>query len=315
MVNHRSILLKSFVISQPTILHYANYYEKVLLNPSTNHGLKKKSGLGAAMSYTIFVDESGDSGIGNVRSDNGRGATQYMVIAAAALRDEAVSRAEHILREAQKKIGREWRHVTRLRHQDTVFIARKVSQIDVVLFAVISNKKTISESLKEHWGSQEYYNKCVCYLLERVGKYMKEKSDEGGLRHKILFEKRNHDYQKMKNYISTVRHNPIYHESKFLEYVNVDAIEIIEKGEHICLHLADIAAHSVYQCVNKSNNNHNIPEPRYFLELRDRFWCNQSGELLNFGIKPIHSLKDLRLDDEISHIIKNRNNGYTPGGR
>ncbi|WP_333715062.1 hypothetical protein, partial [Yoonia sp.] len=116
---------------------------------------------------------------------------------------------------------------------------------------------------------------------------------------------RNHDYDAMIRFLGKVKQNPIYPESKVLSEFNPFSISHRAKDEEPLLKIADLVAHSVYQCANKSSSNHFIPEYRYFQELSGRFAAGQNGKILGIGLKPIHSLEMLELDKQIVEIVRN----------
>jgi hypothetical protein len=79
----------------------------------------------------------------------------------------------------------------------------------------------------------------------------------------------------------------------------------IEKGEEVLLEIADLTAYALYRCVHKSDANYNIPETRYLVELRGRFYAdNKTGKILNFGVKPIHYLSKLKLDPDVRQVLE-----------
>lgn len=167
------------------------------------------------------------------------------------------------------------------------------------LFAVISKKSTLGEYADEiDWNSHKFYNKCVCYLLEKVGKYV---SALGAVDDdiEVIFEGRNHDYDALIRYVGKIRDNPIHPEAKYLQVFNPFAFVQREKLEERLLKYADLASHAVYQCVNKTDANFKIPEPRYLSELISRFGADEEGKIIGNGIKCIHTLRDLELDSDI----------------
>lgn len=248
----------------------------------------------------IYIDESGEAGIAKVRSGTSGGASPYFVLAAAVMPSAAALHAGSILEEVNERfLPKKWSHATDLNHSQTVFWARSATKVNLRFFAVISNKSTLgdyAELIKNN--PDKFYNKCAVYLLERVGKYLSAK----GLASEtpeIIFERRNHDYGAMRRYIGKIKDNPLNENAKFLRVFNPFAIVARGKDEDPLLKYADIAAHSIYQCVNKTPTNFGIPEPRYMEELSKKFGADEKGIVLGSGIKCIHTLDDLRLDDEI----------------
>ena len=71
------------------------------------------------------------------------------------------------------------------------------------------------------------------------------------------------------------------------------------------MEIADFVAHSLYQCVNRSDKNYHITEPRYFLELSSRFAGDKKGKLIGTGLKFIHDLESVKLEAEIEALFLN----------
>lgn len=260
------------------------------------------------MACKIFIDESGEAGISKIRSETSGGASPYFVLAAAVMPSAAAIHASSVLKDVNKRFSpKKWGHATDLNHSQTVYWARNSTQVNLRFFAVVSNKSTLGDYAKLIENSPDkFYNKCAVYLLERVGKYLSAK----GLATEtpdIIFERRNHDYDALRRYIGKIKDNPLHEDARYLSIFNPFAIVARGKDEDPLLKYADIAAYSVYQCVNKAPTNYGIPEPRYLDELSKKFGADENGNILGAGIKCIHSLDQLMLDDEIkSQLLKMR---------
>lgn len=104
----------------------------------------------------------------------------------------------------------------------------------------------------------------------------------------------------MIRFLGKVKENPFYAESRVLKLLNPFSITSVPKGEEDILEVADLIAHGLFQCVNKSKSNYHIPEYRYFEEFQSRFGADDKGIILNTGLKCIHSLEGIGLDKNIS---------------
>jgi hypothetical protein len=252
------------------------------------------------MSFSVYIDESGEAGIKKVRSDTSPGASPYFVLGAAVFQPASETLARNSLERFKNDIGKtNWKHATDLKHAEKVYFARMLGQLPVRYFSVVSNKATLGGYSRQIDGDpQKFYNKCLVYLLERVCAYLRA---QGAEEHDLDFflEHRNHDYDRMLRFISKVKCNPIYPESHSFSILNPFAIRTRKKGEDELLEVADFVSHAVYQCTNKSATNYNIPEPRYFSEMMRRFATDERGNVLGTGLKCIHSLRQLDLDPEI----------------
>lgn len=252
------------------------------------------------MSFRVFIDESGQAGIARVRDGDVPGATPYMVLAAVVVQPAAEIEVRKAVRQFRSKIGKSsWKHATDLSHAQKALFCRTISKLPIRIFALISKKDTLEE-YKDKIDSdpQAYYNKCVQYLLEKVFAYLAP-SLEGSEQTSIVFERRNHDYDRMIRFLGKVKDSPIYPESRALTYLNPFSITSIPKGEEDILEVADLVAHGVFQCVNKSSSNYQLPEYRYFEELQSRFGADGRGRVLGTGLKCVHSVDAIGLDGNI----------------
>lgn len=256
------------------------------------------------MPVYVYIDESGEAGISKIRSQGSPGASPYFVLAAAVMPEAVRITAKKILSDVESQISRQWDHATDLNHAQTVFWSRSAIQNNLRFFAVVSNKSTLgeySERIKK--DPDMFYNKCAIYLLERVGKYLLAKGTivEPPT---IVFERRNHDYDAMRRYISKIKERPFHTDATYLRVFNPFGIITKAKPEEPLLKYADLAAHAVYQCTNKTRANHGIPEPRYLEELSRKFGADERGNIIGNGIKCIHSLEQLELDKDVEAKIR-----------
>lgn len=257
------------------------------------------------MPFTVYIDESGEAGITKVRKGAEPGASPYFVLGAAVMQPATQVFARKLVEDFRGAISKKnWKHATELDHTAKVFLAREISKLHARFFAVVSNKETLGEYREMIDGNpQKFYNKCLKYLLERVCMYLGRFSvAEGEL--SVVLENRNHDFDAMLRYLDKVRSKPIYPESKSLKILNPFSIVTRKKGEDLALEIADFVAHAVYQCTNKSGANFNIPEYRYFKEISARFAGDGEGKVLGVGLKCIHSLEMLNLDEDIELLFR-----------
>lgn len=256
------------------------------------------------MKCSVFIDESGDLGIKTVRSDGKPGASPYFVMAAAVMPQATAIHARKLLDDVEAAIPKTWAHATDLNHSQTVFFARSASRINARYFAVVSRKATLGDYADEiEWNPHKFYNKCAHYLLERVGKYLSI-SGYDSQEPDVIFEDRNHNFDTLIRYIGKIKENPGHENALYLRHFNPFGFVTREKKEERLLKFADLASYSVYQCVNKTPSNFEIPEPRYLQELSSRFGCDGKGVILGTGIKCIHSLESLALDADIGRTLQ-----------
>ncbi len=218
----------------------------------------------------------------------------------------------NILRENLKKvaedINRNALHATELNHHQKVYFSRTLSKERVLLFGLISLKQTLGQYRSEIGAdSVLFYNKCVQYLLEKVGLFAKLngiKPDQIN----IVFEERNHDYSMMIRFLQRCKETPISSEVALLNFIDPYRIQKKSKNDEALLQTADLVAHSLYCCVNKSRSNLHIPETRYLNELRTKFFHDENtGAIIGRGIKPVHNLNSLKLDSDVSRFLYHLN--------
>ena len=160
------------------------------------------------MKYTLYVDESGQSGIKKVKSDTEGGASRYMTMGGVLVRNENCEHLRKVLAELTSVVGKADLHCSRLKHNQTVRFAQTLAKEDVVLFGVISLKETLG-SYKDDIGNSDkkYYNKCAQYLLEKVGLFLEQVGcNENDI--SVRFEDGGFDYGGLRGLIYSCRKSP-----------------------------------------------------------------------------------------------------------
>lgn len=255
-------------------------------------------------SYTLYIDESGDAGIERIKGETDRGASPYMSFGAALVvnseREEIRKKLVYIAELFNKKRL----HCSGLKHYQKIRYIREIKDSRMMLFSVLSLKKTLGSYREEiDRDHQKYYNKCAQYLLEKVGRFIGDK----GINPKkvmIVFEDAGYNYNQLKNFLHRCRNKPLHAETKFLQNIDPEQIRFIKKEDDKLLELADLVAHSIYKCADKSEHNYSIPEPRYFRELSQKFYfCLKTKKIEGFGFKSVHKLQDLKLDEDVENLI------------
>lgn len=96
--------------------------------------------------FTLFVDESGDSGIGSLQSaDDAKGSTPYMTLRGALIANESLDDVRNTLEQVKTDMNKKVLHCSKLDHHHKLFFIRQLSQHKMTLFGVISNKKTLTK--------------------------------------------------------------------------------------------------------------------------------------------------------------------------
>jgi len=223
------------------------------------------------MNYVCFLDESG-----NVTQEAGIsdevGPSQYMSMGACLVREDELEAFSDLLEEIKGKFKkRKNLHATDLSHVQKIHLARELVKLNARLFGVVSDKTTLRGfKAKSDGAPQDYYNRTALYILSLVGRYLREK-DIDGKDVKIIFEHRDHDYQRLRNYIGVVKRKPSGDEVKGIQEIDHQQIGSDLKSD--CHHFAipDLVAHSIFSAFDRNRNNFGITEIRYLSELMPSF--------------------------------------------
>lgn len=255
--------------------------------------------------FTLVVDESGEAGIEKVRSESSKGASPYMTLGAALIQNDSREEVEEALIKIAADFNKKQLHCSQLNHYQIIHFSRQIIKHNMRFFGVVSRKSSLGTYKEEISGdSSMYYNKCIQYLLERVGWFMESRNiNPEDL--DIVFEKSNNDYGKLLSLIKKCQENPIHENTKRIQKIDIRNIKIKTKEEDRLLQISDLIAHALYKCVDINIQFFGILEPRYILELSDRFFGNpENNHVLGAGIYCVHNLKDIKVESEIEEIFK-----------
>ncbi|SEK24947.1 Protein of unknown function [Pacificibacter marinus] len=242
--------------------------------------------------YTFYIDETGDTGLNKIRSGvKERGASPFLVLGGCLIPNSRKKELSVLLSKVKTEVGKDELHCSDLSHIRTAKYARMVrDQARIKLFGFVSHKSTMGDYRKSIEGKgqdQRYYNKCVSYFLERLGNFMLENKIPSECVD-IVFEKRdNHDYDKLRNYISKIKRTPLDVRLGFyLAPIDPQRISALGKHDDELLSFADLTAFSVAAAINSSAANFGVPEQRYLRELKKLFFADEETETVGeFGFK------------------------------
>ncbi|WP_296764840.1 DUF3800 domain-containing protein [Sediminimonas sp.] len=256
------------------------------------------------MKYTFFIDESGQSGIKKIRGDSGGGASRYMTLGGALVPNSLIADCQSNLEELAKEFSKPTLHCSKLNHNQICRFARRISEMRVLLFGVISMKETLGSYKDDIEGSDKrYYNKCAQYILERLALFLEiNRYSENNI--SICFEEGNFDYAALRGLIHRCRENPIRTNTKLLKHINPDSIVSKSKSDEPLLQVADLVAHALFRCVDDSPATYGIRETRYLAEMQNRFFSDvKSRKILGYGVYPVHKLKDIKADPGVEKFL------------
>ena len=258
----------------------------------------------AVMRYTLFVDESGQSGIKKIRNPSQGGASRYMTLGGVLVPNSRIPELRIDLQEIATEFSKLDLHCAKLNHNQTCRFAKHMSEKQILLFGVISMKETLRGYTEEIKGSDKrYYNKCAQYILERLALFIDSKGLCGS-DVDICFEEGNFDYSALRSLVHKCRQNPIHPNTKLLKHIKPEAIVSKTKGDEPVLQIADLVAHALFRCVDDGPSTYGIKETRYLDEMRRRFFSEEvSGRVIGFGIYPVHKIPDIRADPEVETFL------------
>lgn len=227
-----------------------------------------------------------------------------MTLGASLINNRSRKAIENTLEKIRDDINKKSLHCSHLKHYQLLHFIRVITQRKMRLFGVISRKDTLGgykNTITD--DSDKYYNKCVQYLLERVGWFM-EARDIPPENLDIVFEEANVDYDKMRNLLWACQTNPQHRATKRLENIVISRIKVKKKNEEPLLQIADLVAHALYKAVDKHGQNYGIPEPRYVREMAPHFFGHPKTQaVVGAGLYCVHSTKDLKLDEDVEAIL------------
>lgn len=251
--------------------------------------------------YTVLIDESGDTGLQNVAPDPSSGPTQYFCMAAVFFREENREKIEAKL--SSLPFLASGKHSKHLSHYEKVYLAKTISELPVGIVGVISNKLSLLDYLPKATSTPtHYYNKVSQYLLERVGTSINEFKINKHLV-SIRLEAREQQYSSLISFIRKIQDNPLDAKATSLRNINSFSISAVKKKDDRCFILADCASNALFSLVCRDRKRFCLPEPRYLQELAPVFLGNKQGQIVPYGIKPIHKLEDLGLPIDVKDYL------------
>lgn len=255
------------------------------------------------MSYTLYIDESGDEGIQEAQIK--RGASPLFFLGAYLIHESEKNNVRSILAAHQKKLRKEnFIHFNQLKHEQKIFLCRGISDLPIRAFGLISDKSELDRNGYRKQASKrhgDFYNTNVKYLLENVCEYCIKNDLEIS---KIVFEKQDgKNYERLKNFIRLCQQNPKHPRSEFLKHIVAGNIIALTKLEEPLLQISDAIASSFNRmCIP---NHLNICEPRYVDEFKNVIVSDSLDQVLNTGVKIVPNFGALSANENVKTHIKN----------
>ncbi len=256
------------------------------------------------MSYTLFIDESGDEGIRNDQLVNG--ASPLFFLGAFLINQSEITNVRHTLDDIEFQIGKTI-HFNSLNHSQRIFTCQSIVELPITAFGVVSDKAHLDRgNYRERIEEENYkfYNKNVSYLLEMVGEFCEE---NGIIVSSVILEERaNMNYNRLRNYISTIQQKPIHERAKLLRHFSVNDIISRSKTDEPLLKISDAISNALYKaCIPDKLN---VTETRYTSEIKTLFAGDKNGYIRHKGICAVREFSDLNAPAESRDFLLSLSN-------
>jgi hypothetical protein len=273
--------------------------------------------------YIAYIDEAGDFGLRNVVPVDQRGASEWLIISAAVIRQSIEPQIVDGLRQlrlAAKNTQSPALHFRTLNDRQKKIICAGLAKMDVRLFVVISNKQNMRYYKNRFAASVSstgaWFYWWMCRLLfERVSEFCEHRNDLAktpGAKIRFEFSRRTDlDYSEFTGYLSRIWAQ----EQPFLKkriprwsVIDLQQIHALDHRTRAGLQLADIVASAFYRAVNRDGVA--APNAVYAEALKPRIW-SKNGDWFEEGVKVFpYPLRFPKLDDSQKRIF--RFYGYPP---
>ena len=256
--------------------------------------------------YTVVIDESGEAGIKNIRSESSRGASPFLTLGASIYRNSNEKLLTDQLGNLASMFRQDHLHCSQLNHLQKLKFSREASRMPLQFFGVVSKKETL-ETYRSRIGTSPslFYNKCCQYALEILGS-MIQRYEIKPTEVRIVFEEGNFDYAALRNFIRACQKTPHHAGAERLQYIAVDNILSIPKRNLPTLALADLSAQALYKCVDQSERNYGLVDATYLREIGCKFHSQErTYKVLGHGIKCIRGIEKMKLDQVATEALQN----------
>lgn len=261
------------------------------------------------VTFVVYIDESGDTGIDDVKKHNDpSGATEWLVLSAFLVRIEHDNKMVSWVSDLQSGFTSQRRdlHFNKLLDFKKSLVCGELAKKHAKCFVVMSNKKNIERYKNPNLDDG---NKAWIYwfltriLLERVTAFCAqlipiERKGQDKLR--IIFSRRRDlTYQDFTDYLLKM-----YYEqgNQVLGYkeidwplIDFDEIYAHNHGDRAGLQLADVIAAAFFQAVELYRGDQAECDPSYAKLLKPLMHHNGNRWYLGFGIKPMPLLNEMNL--------------------
>ncbi|NLH80217.1 MAG: DUF3800 domain-containing protein [Phyllobacteriaceae bacterium] len=252
--------------------------------------------------YLAFIDEAGDDGLRQIKSDGTRGASEWLVMSALLVRADKASEVPNWGWDIINKIDQHQLshlHYLRLNQNKRLIACEALADLPVRIFVLLSNKKNM-QGYRNTRAEKAKINRTAWFycwvsklLMERVTKYCARRTlkDYGEIRSlNVIFSDRGgvnlNDISSYYSYIKWQSENERLFRPEFdlnWSVIDTNNFEIHPNKMKIGLQLADIAASSFFNGLELNAMQATNPEPAK--RLLPRMALAETGRTFGFGVK------------------------------
>jgi hypothetical protein len=276
--------------------------------------------------FVVYIDESGDTGLKNVKPNSEGGATEWLVLSAFLVAIQHDSQMVSWVQDVQSEFKSKRRdlHFNKLLPFKKGLVCGALAQKDAKCFVVMSNKPNIENYENKKLGEERswLYWWLTRLLLERVTDYCERQTPAaqvGKDKLRIFFSRRGGlTYDDFKNYLDLLRHQSV---NKLLHLktgdikwsmIDTNEVHVRDHSERAGLQLSDVIAGAFYEAVERNRGEIEHCEPSYAKSLKPIVASSASGNVMSYGIKTMPSLWEMDLEDEQKAVFEHF--GYSPRG-
>jgi len=278
--------------------------------------------------FVAYIDESGDTGLENVKPNNSpTGATEWLVLSCFLVKQENDHKCLGWVREIKSKfrnVNSEFLHYKELIPAKRAIACNLINTKTCRFFAVASNKKNIegheneSAELVSGKGSAWLYWWLTRLLLERVTSFCEDQvapAERGSAKVLIVFSRRGglryidfRDYLRRLHKKSILGRLNIDKGDLCWSVVDEDEILVLDSKQRAGLQLSDLCAGAFFQALELKSNF----DTQYAKLFKPRMARDKRNRVLDFGLKTMPELYRMGLSSEQREIFEFY--GYSPRG-
>ena len=270
--------------------------------------------------YLAYIDEAGDDGLRQIKTERIRGASEWLVMSAVLIRADRASEVPNWGWDIIRKIGQHQithLHYLKLNSEKRILVCEELANLPVRIFVLLSNKRNMqnyrnirAEKAKVN-PTAWFYCWISKLLMERVTKYCARRTarDYNEVRSiKLVFSDRGgvniDDIANYYRYIKWQSENDRLFRPEFdlnWSVIDTNNFEVHPNRMKIGLQLADIAASSFFNGLELSAAQTTNPEPA--IRLLPRMAHDEYERIFGFGVKLMPVWKVDKLNSQQKQLM------------